>query len=208
MGSSPWHSTSFLSRSSARTLSLKAIFRLSDDEAHATFAAIRFADNGGEAFCPRCVLHRDLYLCGSPDLEVARACAHQFSVTSGTIFASRKLAIRDYLAAIAIFVNRSQGYLGFAARPRSGRPVQDGRSSLAHKLREAIGAEQMKGDLSGVGRGRLGPTSAVTPSRRTIKADRKGPSADHAAEAAVGRGSLASVVAGPYPSCSAVRVRP
>jgi len=33
------------------------------------------------------------------------ACLHKFSVTSGTIFASRKLPIRDYLAAIAIFVN-------------------------------------------------------------------------------------------------------
>ncbi len=30
-------------------------------------------------------------------------------VTSGTIFASRKLAIRDYLLAIAIFVNGAKG---------------------------------------------------------------------------------------------------
>ena len=44
----------FLLTAAARTLSLKAIFRMSDDEAHATFTAIRFADNGGAAFCPRC----------------------------------------------------------------------------------------------------------------------------------------------------------
>lgn len=30
------------------------MFRLSDDEAHAAFVAIRFADNGGEPFCPNC----------------------------------------------------------------------------------------------------------------------------------------------------------
>jgi len=44
----------FLLTAAARSLSLKSIFRMSDDEAHATFTAIRFADNGGAAFCPRC----------------------------------------------------------------------------------------------------------------------------------------------------------
>lgn len=37
----------FLLSAKARTLSLKAIFRMSDEEAHAAFTAIRFADNGG-----------------------------------------------------------------------------------------------------------------------------------------------------------------
>jgi hypothetical protein len=46
-------------------------------------------------------------------------------VTSGTIFASRKLPIRDYLMAIAVFVNGAKGH-GFAAKPRSMRPVQNG----------------------------------------------------------------------------------
>jgi len=42
----------FLLTAAARTLSLKSIFRMSDDEAHDTFTAIRFADNGGAA-CQR-----------------------------------------------------------------------------------------------------------------------------------------------------------
>ena len=37
------------------------------------------------------------------------ACHHQFSVTSGTIFASRKLSFTDLLAAIVIFVNGAKG---------------------------------------------------------------------------------------------------
>lgn len=41
-------------RALTRTLSLKAICRMSDDEAFETFEAIRFASNGGEAFCPHC----------------------------------------------------------------------------------------------------------------------------------------------------------
>jgi hypothetical protein len=44
----------FLLSAKARTLSLKAIMRMTDDEAHARFVAIRFAVNGGAAFCPPC----------------------------------------------------------------------------------------------------------------------------------------------------------
>ena len=39
----------FLLSAKARTLSLASILRMSDDDAHAAFVAIRFADNGGAA---------------------------------------------------------------------------------------------------------------------------------------------------------------
>jgi hypothetical protein len=76
-------------------------------------------------------------------------CNHQFSVTSGTIFASRKLPIRDYLSAIAIFVNAVKGISAL----QLGRDLDVQYKTafvLAHKLREAIGDEQMKAQLSGV----------------------------------------------------------
>lgn len=38
-----------------------------------------------------------------------KACAHRFGVTSGTIFASRELSIRDHLAVLVIFVNAAKG---------------------------------------------------------------------------------------------------
>jgi len=98
----------FLLSSAARTLSLGAIMRMSEDEAHARFVAIRWADNGGEAFCPRCDCTA-VYAYAARRIWKCKACQHQFSVTSGTIFASRKLTIRDYLAAIAIFVNAVKG---------------------------------------------------------------------------------------------------
>ena len=82
-----------------------------------------------------------------------KACGHQFSVTSGTIFASRKLPIRDYLAAIAIFVNAVKGVSAL----QLGRDLDCQYKTafvLAHKLREAIGAEQIKGELAGDGGGR------------------------------------------------------
>ncbi len=138
----------FLLTAAARTLSLKAIFRMSDDEAHATFTAIRFADNGGEAFCPRCGCVA-VYTYAARRIWKCKGCSHQFSVTSGTIFASRKMAIRDYLAAIAIFVNAVKGISAL----QLGRDLDVQYKTafvLAHKLREALTAEQVQGNLSGV----------------------------------------------------------
>ena len=138
----------FLLTAAARTLSLKAIFRMSDDEAHETFTAIRFADNGGAAFCPRCNCTA-VYAYAARRIWKCKACNHQFSVTSGTIFASRKLAIRDYLAATAIFVNAVKGISAL----QLGRDLDVQYKTafvLAHKLREAIAKEQSEAQLSGV----------------------------------------------------------
>ncbi len=138
----------FLLSAAARTLSLKGIMRMSDDEAHAAFVAIRFADNGAAAFCPRCGCTA-VYTYAARKIWKCKACGHQFSVTSGTIFASRKLPIRNYLAAIALFVNAGKGISAL----QLGRDLDVQHKTafvLAHKLREAISAEQIKGELSGV----------------------------------------------------------
>jgi transposase-like protein len=137
----------FLLSAKARTLNLISIMRMSDDEAHATFQAIRWADNGGEPFCPRCEC-QIVYAMGTRQLWKCKDCRHQFSVTSGTVFSSRKLPIRDYLAAIAIFVNAVKGVSAL----QLGRDLDIQYKSafvMAHKLREAIGASQTKGTLAG-----------------------------------------------------------
>jgi transposase-like protein len=137
----------FLLSAKARTLSLGAILRMTDDQAHARFQAIRFADNGGEAFCPRCGCV-EVYTYAARRIWKCRGCTHQFSVTSGTIFASRKLPIRDYLAAIAIFVNAVKGISAL----QLGRDLDVQYKTafvMAHKIREAIGAGNANGTLSG-----------------------------------------------------------
>jgi transposase-like protein len=137
----------FLLSAKARTLSLKAIMRMTDDEAHERFVEIRFADNGGAAFCPRCECTA-VYTYKVRRVWKCKACSHQFSVTSGTIFASRKLAIRDYLVAIALFVNAVKGISAL----QLGRDLDVQYKTafvLAHKLREAIGAGQEGAKLSG-----------------------------------------------------------
>jgi hypothetical protein len=61
-------------------------------------------------------------------------------VTSGTIFHSRKLPIRDYLAAVAIFCNNVKGISALAL----GRDLNVQYKTsfiLAHKLREVLGSQ-------------------------------------------------------------------
>jgi hypothetical protein len=76
-----------------------------------------------------------------------KACRKQFSVTSGTLFASQKLPIRDYLIAIIIFVNAVKGISAL----QFGRDLDVQYKTafvLAHKLREAM-ASEMRGVVIG-----------------------------------------------------------
>ncbi len=84
----------FLLSAKARTLSLSGVLRMSDAEAHATFVAIRWADSDGEPYCPHCGC-AEVYAYTARRSFKCKGCARQFSVTSGTIFANRKLPVRD-----------------------------------------------------------------------------------------------------------------
>lgn len=130
----------FLLSTAARTLSLASVARMSEEEAFDTFRQIRWAENNGEAVCPRCG-SVECYGFKTRKIFKCKGCRHQFSVTSGTIFANRKLAIRDYLLAIAIFVNGAKGYA--ALQLSRDLDIQYKTAFvLAHKLREALAAEQ------------------------------------------------------------------
>ncbi len=137
----------FLLSAKARTLSLAKVLRQTDEEAFATFKAIRWANNDGEAVCPRCGCVEIYNLSDNRRFKCA-GCLHKFSVTSGTIFASRKMALRDILAAIAIFVN---GVKGHSALQLSRDLDCQYKTAfvLLHKLREALTAEQTGAEISG-----------------------------------------------------------
>lgn len=120
---------------------------MSDEEARATFQRIRWADNGGEPYCPRCGC-ADVYYLPNQLRWKCRGCRYQFSVTSGTIFANRKRPVRDYLLAIALFTNGAKGH---SALQLSRDLDCQYRTAfvLSHKLREAIEAEQRGVALAG-----------------------------------------------------------
>lgn len=137
----------FLLSAAARTLSLSAVARMSDEEAHATFCRIRWSDNGGEPYCPRCGC-LDAHKLSTRPVWKCAGCRHQFSVTAGTIFADRKRPIRDYLLAIAIFANGAKGHSALQLS-RDLNCQYKTAFVLVHKLREAIEAEQRKAEITG-----------------------------------------------------------
>ncbi len=137
----------FLLSAAARTLKLKDIYRMSDEQAFEAFAAIRFAENGGEAFCPDCGC-TDPYFISTRRKWKCRACGKGFSATSGTIFASRKMAFVDLLAAICIFVNAAKG-ISALQLSRDLSCQYKTAFVLAHKLREAMASGNDGVTLSG-----------------------------------------------------------
>src|SRR5579885_3675011 len=137
----------FLLTAAARTLSLSAVARMSDEEALEAFKLIRWSDNKGQPYCPRCgcasvcaYRTRQLWKC--------KGCQHQFSATSGTIFASRKLPIRDILLAIAIFTNGAKGHSALQLSRDLDCQYKTA-FVMDHKIREAMGADVHDEEISG-----------------------------------------------------------
>jgi transposase-like protein len=137
----------FLLSAKARTLSLRTVFRMSEDEAYSLFCEMRWPENDGAAVCPRCDC-TEAYTISSRRKFKCVACHHQFSVTSGTIFASRKMSFCDLLAAVAIFVNGAKG-ISSLQLSRDLDCQYKTAFVLTHKLREAMAREDMGRQLSG-----------------------------------------------------------
>jgi transposase-like protein len=139
----------FLLSHAAKTLTLASVFRISDAETETTFRNLRWPETNGAAVCPHCG-GLDAYDCrrqnGAPRFE-CKACGKDFSITSGTLFASHKLPLRSYLAAIAVFCNEVKGKSALALSRDLGVSYKCA-FVLLHKLREAMAAE-MKGRVVG-----------------------------------------------------------
>lgn len=143
----------FLLSAAARTLSLATVLRMSDADAEAVFAAIRWTATDGRPVCPACACDA-VYDCrrsnGTPRWR-CKACRKDFSLTSGTLFAFHKLVLRIYLAAIVIFVNEVKGKSALALS-RDLDVQYKTAFVLAHKIREAMAAESRGVVIGGAGK--------------------------------------------------------
>src|SRR6202012_3596074 len=130
---------------------------MSDSEAEATFRKVRWTETDGAPVCPECG-GLDAYECRRPKGALrfrCKACKADFTITSGTLFASHKLPLRAYLAAIAIFCNEVKGKSMLAMSRDLGLSYKAA-FVLCHKMREAM-AEEMKGRVIG-GDGKVAET--------------------------------------------------
>lgn len=139
----------FLLSAQARTLSLKAIYAGGEDKAYATFRKLRWPETDGAPVCPHCG-GLDSYEITTRRRFKCAACGKQYSVTSGTILASRKMSFVDLLAAICIIANAAKG-ISALQLSRDLDCQHKTAFVLAHKIREAMLAEtkghQLEGDV-------------------------------------------------------------
>lgn len=142
------HTSHFLLAARARTIGLQDVFGMSDDAADDLFRRMRWPETDGEPVCPECQCQA-YYAIPARRQWRCKRCRHTFSVTSGTMFHSRKLPARIYLAAIAIYANAAKGLSAL----QLGRDLNVQYKTafvLAHKLRQALCVQQNVAPLHGV----------------------------------------------------------
>lgn len=143
----------FLLSKAAKTLSLATVLRMSVAEAETMFRKVRWPETEGASVCPHCGgLDAYEFRRGTSALRFeCRACHKEFSITSGTLFASHKMPLQSYLAAIAIFCNEVKGKSMLALSRDLGTSYKTA-FVLAHKLREAMALELKGRVVGGVGK--------------------------------------------------------
>jgi transposase-like protein len=126
---------------------------MTDAEAETVFRRLRWPETNGEPFCPKCGC-TTCYDCrranGLARWE-CKACRAGFSITGGTLFASHKLPLRAYLAAIAVAMNEVKGKNALALSRDLGISYKAA-FVLLHKLREAMAAGLTTAPLGGEGK--------------------------------------------------------
>src|SRR5580658_1861726 len=146
-------SSHFLLSARARTLSLATVLRLTDKEAEQAFMLVRWHVMDGKPVCPHCecAIVWDCRKANGAPRWRCKACRKSFSVTSGTLFASAKMPLRNYLAGIAIFVNEVKGKSMLALSRDLGVQYKTA-FVLAHNIREAMASEWRGMQAGGAGK--------------------------------------------------------
>ena len=137
----------FLLSAKGRDLSLKKIYKMGEQAAYDLFRKIRWPETDGEAVCPECGCIESYNITTRRKFK-CKGCHHQFSVTSGTLFHSRKLDFVDLLAGICLFVTGSKGMS--AVQFSRTMDVQYKTAWVwCHKMRECLADETDHATLEG-----------------------------------------------------------
>lgn len=137
----------FLLSAKARTLSVRKVFSMTDDQAFTLFRELRWG-TGEETGCPMCASVVKHYFIRNRRQWRCKDCNHTFSVTSGTIFAFHKLPLKVYLGAIAIYSNAVKGISALQLSRDLGVQYKTA-FVLAHKIRESLMEQRDDRQLSG-----------------------------------------------------------
>ena len=101
----------YLLSSKSKTIDIKTIFRLTEEEAFHLLKAHRWGnpDNIRDVCCPHCGIRHEAYFLTSRKRWCCKHCKRHFYITTNTAFAFHKLALVDILIVISMMVNSSKG---------------------------------------------------------------------------------------------------
>lgn len=150
-GAEPQKPASFRHSKAAQTTSFDWLHGLTRETAYEWFKAVRFADNGGAPFCPHCGSTKFYDINNRPRWWVcgAKGCRKQFSVTSGTVFHSRKL---DFLRLVKLVFHFADCAKGAPALELSLKYQTNVKTAWVNmmKMRQAMSARRDEVFLDGV----------------------------------------------------------
>jgi transposase-like protein len=129
-------------------MTLRSIYKLSPKDAHDIVCQIRWAEFGGEAVCVKCGCD-ETYSISTRRTFKCKACYAQFSVTSGTIFAGRKMDYSDLLACAYLFMCGAKGISSLEAERTLGLSQRTCYYTF-DKFRESIKREVSEQKLQGI----------------------------------------------------------
>ncbi len=122
---------------------------MKEADAYRWFIVARWPSTKGVPCCPECGLIGATSIRRSRFRCKAQECRREFSVTSGTILANRKLPFRTLVLAIALSVHSVKGKAALQLKRELGVDYKTA-FVLSHKLREAVAAGREQTKLEGV----------------------------------------------------------
>lgn len=132
----------FLLTPECRTLTVMELAKIREATACKWFMRMRWPETNGEPYCPSCGTLRCYSMSRSRFKCSAKECNAVFSVTSGTVFAFRKLSFKKMVMAIWLSVNSVKGKAALQLSRELGVQYKTA-FVLLMKLREAIASDTM-----------------------------------------------------------------
>ena len=121
-----------------RTFPVAELEKISEDDVAMLFRKLRWPETDGEPVCPSCGSLEHWWLTNQKKWKCKQAgCRKQFSITSGTVFAHRKLTYKQILIGARAFSQGAKGNSGIDISGDVGCTYKTG-FVLQHKFREGM----------------------------------------------------------------------
>lgn len=138
----------FLLSAASRTTSLLKVAKMTERQCENYFRKLRWSDTDGKPVCAHCG-SMEHYKLSTRKVWKCKNCHKQFTISSGTIFASHKLPYKTVLMALTLFANAAKG---ISALQLSREIDVQYKTALVllHKIREAINESRDETPMDGV----------------------------------------------------------